>query len=122
VRRVCISASKHSGYKPGEFVQGAFGWQDYIATDGTGFIPMRSLPPGVPPNLALSLFGITGPTAYFGVLDVGQLPGACPWYPRDRNALRGYGMRPIVVASAITARRVRNVIFTRRYRRALLQS
>jgi NADPH-dependent curcumin reductase CurA len=30
----------------------------------------------VPPNLALSLFGITGPTAYFGVLDVGQVkPG-----------------------------------------------
>lgn len=33
---------------------------------------MRKLPPEVPPNLALSLFGITGPTAYFGVLDVGQ--------------------------------------------------
>ena len=68
-----VIQSKHSSYKPGEFVQGAFGWQDYIATDGTGFIPMRNLPPGVPPNLALSLFGITGPTAYFGVLDVGQL-------------------------------------------------
>jgi NADPH-dependent curcumin reductase CurA len=34
---------------------------------------MRKLPGAVPPNLALSLFGITGPTAYFGVLDVGQV-------------------------------------------------
>src|SRR4029078_7033924 len=68
-----IIQSKHPSYKRGQFVQGAFGWQDYIATDGTGFIPMRSLPPDVSPNLALSLFGITGPTAYFGVLDVGQL-------------------------------------------------
>src|SRR5215813_5775489 len=33
---------------------------------------MRPIPPGVPPNLALSLFGITGLTAYFGILDVGQ--------------------------------------------------
>ena len=27
----------------------------------------------MPPNLALSLFGITGPTAYFGITDVGQV-------------------------------------------------
>ncbi|MGH6752711.1 MAG: NADP-dependent oxidoreductase, partial [Bradyrhizobium sp.] len=68
-----VIESRHPGYKPGEFVQGAFGWQDYVATDGTGFLPMRSLPAGMPANLALSLFGITGPTAYFGVLDVGQV-------------------------------------------------
>lgn len=67
-----VIESRHPDYKPGQFVQGALGWQDYIATDGGGFLPMRSLPAGVPPNLALSLFGITGPTAYFGVLDVGQ--------------------------------------------------
>jgi NADPH-dependent curcumin reductase len=54
-------------------VLGAFGWQDYVATDGQGFMPLRKLPPGVPPNLALSLFGITGPTAYFGMVDVGQV-------------------------------------------------
>src|SRR5258708_39840517 len=68
-----IIQSKHPGYKAGEFVQGAFGWHDCIATAGTGFLPMRTLPAGLAPNLALSLFGITGPTAYFGVLDVGQV-------------------------------------------------
>ena len=68
-----VIQSKHPDYKPGEYVQGAFGWQDYIATDGSGFLAMRKLPPAVPPNLALSLFGITGPTAYFGALDIGQV-------------------------------------------------
>jgi NADPH-dependent curcumin reductase CurA len=68
-----VVQSRHSGYQPGEFVQGGFGWQDYIATDGQGFLAMRKLPPDVPANLALSLFGITGLTAYFGMIDVGQI-------------------------------------------------
>ena len=34
---------------------------------------MYKVTPGVPPNLALSLFGITGPTAYFGITDIGQV-------------------------------------------------
>ena len=68
-----VIESKHPDYKVGDLVQGAFGWQDYIATDGAGFLPMRKLPADMPPNLALSLFGITGPTAYFGVLDVGRV-------------------------------------------------
>ncbi len=68
-----VVASRNPGFKVGEFVQGGFGWQDYIATDGDGFLTMRKLAPDVPPNLALSLFGITGLTAYFGMLDVGQI-------------------------------------------------
>src|SRR6516225_2981002 len=68
-----VVQSKHSGFKPGELVRGAFGWQDFIATDGAGVLPMRRVPPGVSPNLALSLFGTTGLTAYFGVLDFGQV-------------------------------------------------
>ena len=67
-----VLESRHPGFAPGDLVQGAFGWQDYIATDGQGFTAMRKLPPGVPPNLALSLFGITGPTAYFGITEIGQ--------------------------------------------------
>jgi NADPH-dependent curcumin reductase len=68
-----VIESCHPGFKPGDLVLGAFGWQDYVATDGKGFMEMRKLPPGVPPNLALSLFGITGPTAYFGIIDVGHV-------------------------------------------------
>src|SRR5215472_16555763 len=68
-----VLESRHPEFEPGELVQGAFGWQDYMATDGQGLLPMRRVPRGVPPNRALSLFGITGLTAYFGVLDVGQV-------------------------------------------------
>jgi NADPH-dependent curcumin reductase len=63
-------------FKPGDFVQGWWGWQDYVATDGRGLGGMNKLPPGVPANMALSLFGITGLTAYFGLTEIGQVkPG-----------------------------------------------
>jgi NADPH-dependent curcumin reductase CurA len=67
-----IVESRKTGFDPGDLVLGLFGWQDYAVTDGAGLFPMMKLFPGIPPNLALSLFGITGLTAYFGVLDVGQ--------------------------------------------------
>ena len=71
-----VVESRRADYKPGQLVQGTFGWQDYVSTDGSGLVPMRRLSAGMPPNLALSLFGVTGPTAYFGVLDVGRVkPG-----------------------------------------------
>ena len=57
----------------GHLVQGLLGWQDYIATDGRGPGGLRKLPPGVPPNTALSIFGITGTTAFFGITDIGQV-------------------------------------------------
>jgi NADPH-dependent curcumin reductase CurA len=68
-----VLESRHPGFKPRDLVQGAFGWQDYVATDGQGLMTMYKVTPGVPPNLALSLFGITGPTAYFGITDIGQV-------------------------------------------------
>jgi NADPH-dependent curcumin reductase len=67
-----IMESRNPDYKAGELVGGLFGWQDYIATDGRGLFPMLRVPPGMPPNLALSLFGTTGLTAYFGVNDIAQ--------------------------------------------------
>ncbi len=68
-----VVESRHPDYKPGELVQGSFGWQDYVATDGRGVVALRKLPPGVAPNTALSLFGITGTTAYFGMTEIGQI-------------------------------------------------
>ena len=67
-----IVESRRPDYKVGELVLGGFGWQDYIATDGRGLLTMQRVPPGVPPNLALSLFGMTGLAAYFGVNDIAQ--------------------------------------------------
>jgi NADPH-dependent curcumin reductase CurA len=68
-----VIESRHDGYKPGELVQGTLGWQDYVATDGGGAMPMRKVPPGLAPELALSVAGGTGLTAYFGMLEVGQV-------------------------------------------------
>ena len=65
-----VVESKHPGFQPGDNVTGAWGWQDYAATDGGGLMPAMKLPPGVDFPAALSLFGVTGLTAYFGLLDV----------------------------------------------------
>lgn len=63
--------SNSDSYKPGDLLFGFSGWQDYvIASEATGY---QALPDGVPPTLALSLFGITGLTAYFGLIDVGKV-------------------------------------------------
>ena len=63
----------HPEFRPGDLVQGWFGWQDFAATDGRGLGGMHKLLPGVAPNAALSLFGITGNTAYFGITEIGQV-------------------------------------------------
>lgn len=56
----------------GTLVQGLINWQEYGIGDPAGLIPPVPLPAGTPPNLALSVFGSTSLTAYFGLLDVGQ--------------------------------------------------
>jgi len=56
----------------GTLVQGLVNWQEYSVGDPTGMIPPTPLPAGTPPNTALSVFGTTSLTAYFGLLDVGQ--------------------------------------------------
>jgi NADPH-dependent curcumin reductase CurA len=63
--------SKSDDYAPGDLLFGFTGWQDYVlASPAAGY---RKLPDGVPPTLALSLFGTTGMTAYFGLIDVGRV-------------------------------------------------
>jgi len=66
-----VVESKHPGFQRGDNVTGAWGWQDYAATDGGGFLAAMKIPPGVDFPTALSLFGVTGLTAYFGLLAVG---------------------------------------------------
>lgn len=66
-----IVESNTEDLRPGELVFGFTGWQDYvIASQAGGYQP---LPEGVSPTLALSLFGVTGMTAYYGLLDVGRV-------------------------------------------------
>jgi hypothetical protein len=66
-----VVQSNSDQYKPGDLLFGFSGWQDYVlASAASGYQP---LPEGVSPTLALSLFGITGMTAYFGLIDVGKV-------------------------------------------------
>jgi NADPH-dependent curcumin reductase CurA len=59
-------------YKVGDLVFGMVGWQDYaVADEGAG--AMQVIPAGIDPLVALSVFGITGMTAYFGLIDVGRV-------------------------------------------------
>ena len=75
-----VVESKHPDFAPGDLVSGVFGWQEFAVSDAEGFggglLPQLKIPPGVDVPTALSLFGITGLTAYFGLLEVGQVkPG-----------------------------------------------
>jgi NADPH-dependent curcumin reductase CurA len=64
-----VVASNDSDFPVGSFVSGMFGWQEY-ALAGRG----RATPiaPGTPLTWPLGVLGITGLTAYFGMLDIGQ--------------------------------------------------
>jgi NADPH-dependent curcumin reductase CurA len=66
-----VVESNHPGFEPGDLVAGTFGWQDYAVTDGGGVFPATKIPPGVDCPTALSLFGVSGLTAYIGLLDIG---------------------------------------------------
>jgi NADPH-dependent curcumin reductase CurA len=67
-----VEQSDNPDLPVGTLVQGLINWQEYSVGDPTGIIPPMALPAGTPPNLALSVFGSTSLTAYFGLLDVGQ--------------------------------------------------
>jgi NADPH-dependent curcumin reductase len=63
--------SRSPAYNAGDLVFGMTGWQEYVVAD-SGEHTMTVLPPGIPLLDALSVYGVTGMTAYFGVLDVGR--------------------------------------------------
>ena len=71
-----VVASKHPRFREGDVVSGAFGWQDYAVTDGRGLMPVVHLPEGVAVPTALSLFGITGLSAWVGIAHLAKVkPG-----------------------------------------------
>jgi NADPH-dependent curcumin reductase len=67
-----VALSKNPKWKKGDLVQGLFGWQEYaVARPGTESAP-GNLPRGVPIETAMSALGLTGITAYFGLLEIGR--------------------------------------------------
>ena len=68
-----VVASNHSGFLPGEFVQGQLGWQTWKVSRMTDAEKFRRLKPhGLPIHHALTLFGMTGFSAYCGFFSRGQ--------------------------------------------------
>jgi NADPH-dependent curcumin reductase CurA len=64
-----VVLSNAKGFEPGDLVSGEFGWQTHAA------FPARALTKhdrAHRPEHILSVLGITGLTAYFGMLDVGR--------------------------------------------------
>ena len=71
-----VVSSKHAKFREGDIVFGMFGWQDYAISDGRGFVEVTKLPGGVPIPLCMSVLGLTGLTAYYGMIEVGAVtPG-----------------------------------------------
>src|ERR1700723_2491832 len=65
-----VTASRNPRFAVGDHVTGVFGVQEYALTDGSG---VRKIDPKILPlPKYLSVLGMTGMTAYFGLLDTGQ--------------------------------------------------
>jgi NADPH-dependent curcumin reductase CurA len=68
-----IEKSNNPAFKEGDYVSGLLGWQEYLTTNGVGAFPLLKLPQtGVPLEVMAGAAGMTGWTAYFGLLDIGQ--------------------------------------------------
>lgn len=65
-----VRASRNPGFAVGDHVSGVFGVQEYALTDGKGVRKIDAKL--VPLPKYLSILGMTGMTAYFGLLDTGQ--------------------------------------------------
>ena len=68
-----VVTSHAPAFKSGDIVAGRLGWQEFSVADA------KALRPAPPTSLGLSahlgILGMTGLTAYFGLLDVGALKG-----------------------------------------------
>ncbi|MDZ7638722.1 MAG: NADP-dependent oxidoreductase [Bryobacterales bacterium] len=65
-----VEQSRHPGFAAGDIVEGMFGWQAYMLSQGEG---LRKVDPALAPvSTALGVLGMTGLTAYFGMLDIAK--------------------------------------------------
>jgi NADPH-dependent curcumin reductase CurA len=67
-----IVASKSSKFPVGTYATGMCGWTEYAILKEKHLDPL-DLPEGAVPTDALGVVGMTGLTAYFGLLEIGQV-------------------------------------------------
>ena len=65
-----VTASKNPKFAVGDFVHGAFGVQEFAISNGNGVTKVNA--GTVPLPVFLGALGMSGMTAYFGLLDIGQ--------------------------------------------------
>ena len=66
-----VAASNHPDYAVGDLVAGRQGWREWAVSDGRD-IDRKLAPASFPVTCHLHLLGLTGVTAYLGLLEVGQ--------------------------------------------------
>ncbi len=64
-----VARSRHPGFQPGDIVSGIGGWQDYALAHMAQKLPARR---DLPLPAYMSVLGMTGATAYFGLLEIGK--------------------------------------------------
>lgn len=67
-----VKASKSSKFPAGSYASGMCGWAEFAILKDK-HLESLDLPKGAVPTDVLSVLGMTGLTAYFGILDVGQV-------------------------------------------------
>ncbi len=70
-----VIESRAPGFAKGDLVFGDTGWQDYAAVDAKELTKLGKSPADQPITYLMSVYGIAGLTAYFGLLECG-LPKA----------------------------------------------
>jgi NADPH-dependent curcumin reductase len=67
-----VVKSRHHEFEPGQLVWGVLGWQDFAIISPGPSSMISPLLPGVPVEANLSVLGLNGLTAYFGLLEIGR--------------------------------------------------
>jgi NADPH-dependent curcumin reductase CurA len=60
-----VLESRHPGFRPGDVVVGAGGWQELFTSDGSGLLKVD--PRALPPSAYLGAVGMPGITAWYGM-------------------------------------------------------
>lgn len=78
-----VLKSTASGFKDGDIVVGGLGWAEHAVVDASAVQPAPPLPNGLSSTHYLGAFGLTGNTAFVGLVDVARTE------PTDRVVISG---------------------------------
>jgi hypothetical protein len=65
-----VAASRHPGFREGDFVSGGYGWQLYSAVDAAGCVKLDPAEAAI--STSLGVLGMPGLTAYVGLSEIGK--------------------------------------------------